>query len=164
MALRSPCIPPVSTVYHGAQIIGHSTSQCSTTWCSDHRVSTSQYSTPWCSDHRAFHRSVQYTMVLRSSCIPPVSRVYHGAQIIVHSTSQCSTTWCSDHRAFHQTAQYYVVLRSSGIPPVSTVHHGAQSESLWEQMRDLEINANLLFSVGNRARNCTLLCITRLTG
>ena len=119
MVLRSSGIPPVSTVYHGAhiivfltvstvyhgaQIIGHSTSQCSTTWCSDHRVSTSQYSTPWCSDHRAFHRSVQYTMVLRSSCIPPVSRVYHGAQIIVHSTSQCSTTWCSDHRV--STSQY----------------------------------------------------------
>ena len=40
------------------------------------------------SDHRAFHQSVQYTMVLRSLRIPPISTVYHGAQIIVHSTSQ----------------------------------------------------------------------------
>ena len=83
MVVRSPCIPPVSTVPHGGQIIVHSTSQHSTTW--------------W-SDHRAFHQSTQYYMVVRSPCIPPVTTVPHGGQITVHSTSDHSTTWWSDQR------------------------------------------------------------------
>ena len=65
-------------------------------------------------------------MVVRSSCIIPVSTVPHGGQIIVYSTSQHSTTWWSDHRVFHQSALYHMVVRSSCIPPVNTVPHGGQ--------------------------------------
>ena len=91
------------TVPHGGQIIGHSVSQHSTTWRSD---------------HRAFRQLTQYHMAVRSSRIPPVCTVSHGGQIIVHSTShtaphgsqiivhsvsQHSTTWRSDQRVFHQS-------------------------------------------------------------
>ena len=76
--LRSPCIPPVTTVPRGDQITVHSTSQHSTTLWSDHRV---------------FNQSPQYHVVIRSPCIPPVSTVPHCGQIIVYSTSHHSTTW-----------------------------------------------------------------------
>ena len=96
-------IPPVNTVSHGGQIKRSGAVQ-----------------------NCLFHQSVQYHMVVRSSCIPPVSTVSHGGQIIVHSTSQYSITWWSDHRAFHQSIQYHMVVRSSCIPPVNTVSHGGQ--------------------------------------
>ena len=87
---------------------------------------TSQHGATWWSDHRAFHQSARCHLVVRSWCIPPVSTVPLGGQIIVHSTSQHNTTWWSDHRAFHQSTQYHMVVRSWCIPPVSMVPLGGQ--------------------------------------
>ena len=119
----SSCIPPVSTIPHGGQIIVHSTSQHSSTSCipSVNTVphggqiivhSTSQHNSTWRSVHRAFHQSTQFHMAVRSSCIPPVNTIPHGGEIIVHSTSQHSTTWRSDHRAFNQSTQYHMAVRT----------------------------------------------------
>ena len=70
------------------------------TWWSVHRFlpvttvphATSHYRATWWSDHRAFHQSTQDHMMVRSSCIPPVTTVPHDDQIIMHSTSNNSIT------------------------------------------------------------------------
>ena len=82
MAVRS-CIPPVSTLPHGGQIV-HSTSQHTTTWWSVNTV-------PHGGQIKPFHQSAHYHMVVRSN----------------HSTSQHTTTRRSD-RAFHQSTQYHI--------------------------------------------------------
>ena len=111
MMVKSSCIPPVNTVPHGAKIIVHSPVNTVPHGAQIIVPSTSQHSTTRCSDHRAFHQSTQST---------------HGGQIIVHSNSQHSTTRCSNHRAFHQSTQYHTVLRSSCISPINTLPHGGQ--------------------------------------
>ena len=127
MMVRSPCIPPVSTVPHGVQITVHSTSDHSTTWCSDHRVfhQSAQYHTVVRSPSIPPMTTVPHVMV-RSPCISPVNTVPHGGQITVHSTSQYSTSWWSNHRVFHRSTQYHTVVRSSSISQVNTVQHGGQ--------------------------------------
>ena len=99
MAVRS-CIPPVSTLPHGGQIV-HSTSQHTTTWWSVNTV-------PHGGQIKPFHQSAHYHMVVRS-CIPPVSTLPHGGQI----------------KPLHQPTHYHMVVRSC-IPPVSTLPHGGQ--------------------------------------
>ena len=81
----SSCIPSVTTVPHGGQIIVYSVSQHCTIWRSDHRV---------------FHLSTPHHMAVRSLCIIPVNTIPHGTQIVYSTSEQC-TTWWSD-RAFRQ--------------------------------------------------------------
>ena len=150
----SSCIPSVTTVPHGGQIIVYSVSQHCTIWRSDHRVFhlstlhhmavrslcsvTTRDTRAHAHTHARTHalQSIQYHIVIvysvcqhmavKSLCIPSVNTVPYGGQIIAYSICQHRTIWRSDHCVLFQSIQYHMALRSC-IPPVNNVPHGGQT-------------------------------------